>query len=179
MKSAQTAEVRAKSYTGAHIERGEQGEEIVKAWLEGLPQIVLLDDLRSDPEWRARDVDFRTTLTDGQTQMLEVKTDFHLGMSPNVLFEYARIYHRQRGDKCVRLGWSVFSSADKFLLYGPQVQRIYSIRANVFRAVMRAHTEKSRKATRLDIVSSDEGMSTMNMLIPLELCEPHMKVAQL
>lgn len=165
-----------RSYNGHYMRAGKEAEKIVMDWLRANPQIVGLDDLRGLREMQTADVDCSLQLSDGRAVLAEIKSDWHLGKSGNVLFEVLRINHTAQSDKAVTLGWSARSPATWLLYYAPQVNSIYQCRFDDFRRCFQTYTAEARKTSRLDYIETDAIKSTVNVLIPWKYCEKAFRV---
>lgn len=143
---------------------GEQGEEVAKRFLDQWYQGV--KDVRSDPYWQQRDVDF---IVD-QHLKIEVKTDNHIGNSGNFNFEVLRIQHFS--EPCAYLGWSVFSEATHFIVYCPPTEQIFTCKAEDAREGMQRYTVDTAGKIRLTSIASDSERTTINVLVPMRYI-PH------
>jgi len=114
-----------RSYSGHYMKVGQEAETRIMEWLTGNPHILKIDDLRQFRALREADVDTSIHLTDGRIVLAEIKSDWHLGTSGNVLFEILRINHTAQTDRCVTLGWSARSPAKWLLYYAPQFKSVY------------------------------------------------------
>tara|TARA_Y100000310_G_scaffold345377_1_gene464282 strand:- start:2505 stop:3071 length:567 start_codon:yes stop_codon:yes gene_type:complete len=157
---------RPRSYDGGYMEAGRTAEKKVMAWLERQPWVLGLDDLRSLRPLREADVDLGIKLIDGRATLAEIKSDNHLGIKGNFLFEALRINHTAPPDRAVTLGWSARSPARWLLYYAPSFDRVYQIEMDDFRAALQDYTREIRKKSRIDYVETDKIKSTVNVLIP-------------
>lgn len=157
--------LRQRSYDGDMMFAGRDGESAVLDFLRQSATVSHIEDLRDDLHWRDLDVDFRVQRPWG-AELVEAKSDVHLGRSPYVLFEALRINHTSR-EHPVTLGWSARSAADWFLIWSPEVGGLYFFRVGDFRTAMRKHSMTARKAMRVSIVETDRIKTTINFLIPL------------
>lgn len=162
---------RKRSYDGAYQAAGKKAEGIVIDWLRGRPWVIGLEDLRDDRVMRQADVDLSIQIMDGRNPLAEIKSDWHLGKSGNVLFEVLRINHTAPHDRAATLGWSARSPATWLLFYAPQVAAIYMWRFEDYRKAFQNYTKDIRKGARLDYVETDHIKSTVNVLVPWRYCE--------
>lgn len=158
-------QTKSRSYNGDYMREGKEGESYVYDFLKSRSNVKNIDDLRDDPEWQQRDVDFRVRRHDASELLVDAKSDVHMGISPNVLFELLRINHTS-DDFPVRYGWSVASGAALFCIWSPPLMRLYRVWADDLRSAMRRYTDHARKNTRIDIVPTDRIKTTVNILIP-------------
>ncbi len=165
-----------RSYEGDYMEAGRKAEEIVLGFLRELPSVLALEDTRNLRVMREADVDCVLHLYDGTCLLAEIKSDSHLGVSGNVLFEVLRINHTCGPDRACVLGWSARSPATWLIYYAPSANRIYVCRFDDLRRVFQRHTQTKRKATRLSWVDTDAIKSTVNVLIPWEECKDIFRV---
>jgi len=160
-----------RSYDGHYMKTGREAEAIVMTWLRNNPHVIGLDDLRHLREMRTADVDCSLRLDNGTVALVEIKSDYHLGVSGNILIEVLRINHTAPTDSAITLGWFARSPATWLLYYAPQVDRIYQCRFNDLRYIVQRYTQKKRKNTRFDYINTDTIKSTVNILIPYAACE--------
>lgn len=147
---------------------GEAAEEIVMDFFRAWQQIRQpVDDLRHDHDWQDKEVDFRLHLHSGNTLLVEVKSDKHIGKSRNALFELCRIHHASEAT-CAYLGWSVFSESDRVVVWCPDTSELYIFWTADLRRAMQGYTHEKRKNSRIEYIASDNTRSTINILIPLE-----------
>ena len=168
-----------RSYNGDYMADGKIAEEKVFEFLERQPQVVGVDDWRDLRIVHEADVDCAIKTRDGVVTLGEIKSDSHLGQSGNVLFEILRINHTCQHEKSGTLGWSLRSPATFFLYYAPSVGKLYICRADSLRKIFQSYTRKARKNTRLDWVNTDSIKSTLNVLLPWEICKSIFKVYDL
>ena len=152
-----------RSYSGHYMEAGRKAEEIVMKWLSSHPHIISVSDLRELRPMREADVDVSLCLYDGRVALAEIKSDYHLGKSGNVIFEVLRINHTCGTDHSCTLGWSARSPATWLLFYAPQVASIYRISFSDYRKGMQ---EATREEPKINIVRTDRIKTTINILIP-------------
>lgn len=149
------------SYAGHYMQVGAKAETLVYNWLSNRPAIARIEDLRDDPKWRSQDVDFLVCTTSGQEYHIEVKSDWHLGVSGNVLFELSRIYN----DNVVN-GWTGKTPAQYILYYAPQISELWTIKTNDLRIAISAYLQDVGQKANIRIVLTDESKTTVNVLIP-------------
>jgi hypothetical protein len=157
---------RQRSYNSGYMAAGKKAEEVVLQWLQTRPWVLGLEDLRSLRVMQEADCDCSISLTDGRVTIGEIKSDRHLGVSSNFLFEVLRINHTAPPDRAVTLGWSARTPARVILYYAPSVNKIYVIQTDDFRRAAQKYTADSRRGTRIDYVETDKIKSTINILIP-------------
>ena len=160
-----------RSYNGDYMEDGRIAEQIVMTWLRRNSSVIGVDDWRELQVVREADVDCAVKLRDGRVRLAEIKSDKHLGVSGNVLFEVLRINHTCMSEKACVLGWSARSPATYFLYYAPEVKAIYVCRPDDLRSAFQNYTKNARKKTALCWVDTDRIKSTLNVLIPWEQCK--------
>ncbi len=170
---------RQRSYSGDYMKVGKEAEQIVLNWLKERPWVLGVEDFRQLRQVHEADIDFGVKLVDGRVTLAEVKSDWHLGKSGNVLFEILRINHTCQPDKACVLGWSARSPAVWFLYYAPQVKSIYQCRADELRQAFQAYTREARGDTRRVWVDTDSIKSTLNVLIPWRYCESFFTIHKL
>jgi hypothetical protein len=159
---------KGRSYSGDYMAAGKNAEEIIMRYLEGEPTVDHIIDCRDDPECQNQEIDFDVFLKNGKKIFVEAKSDTHLGVSGNILFEFARINHTVSNlDFCVRNGWSIRSRATHFIYYAEAVESLYIVKAPNLRTAMQEYTKQARKNTHFDYVSTDDIKSTVNILIPI------------
>ena len=153
-----------RSYNGHYMRAGKAAEKIVMEWLYDRPEIIGVEDLRALRQMREADVDVSISLYDGRIALAEIKSDWHLGISGNLLFEVLRINHTCQPDRSCTLGWSSKSPATWLLFYAPQVQIIYRIPFNEYRIGFQRYTRENNFTAR--ITRTDAIKTTVNVLIP-------------
>lgn len=162
---------KARSYSGDYMQDGRLAEEVCLRYLRGMAGVATVDDVRKVVAWQQRDVDFVVHLGNGLEASVEVKSDRHLGVSPNVIFEVLRINHTAEPDLACSMGWSARSGADWFVFYSPVRRAVYVCRAHELRRAFQRYTRKMRKQVRLNYVPTDAIKSTVNVLLPMDACE--------
>lgn len=153
-----------RSYNGHYMDVGRNAEELVMSWLSKFPKVIGVEDLRSLRQMREADVDVSVSLYDGRVALAEIKSDYHLGVSGNVLFEILRLNHTCETSRACTLGWSARSPATWVLFYAPQVKRIYRIAFSEYRSGLQAYTKE--KDPKVIITRTDNIKTTVNILIP-------------
>lgn len=161
------AQTDRQTYAGELMQIGNEGESVVQDFFAYVLRGVQLDDVRRDPAWQEKDVDFRAHFSTGVLN-IEVKSDRWIDRSENVLFELCRIHHTAQPKYCAYLGWSVFSAADRVLVWCAPSSRLFVFEADQMRAGMQRYTQKARKDMNLAIVDTDEQRTTINILVPLD-----------
>ena len=157
-----------RSYSGKYMEVGKHAEKLVKEWLEKSGYVVL--DCRCDPEYQEKEIDYKVVVGDTFVTT-EVKSDYHLGVSGNVLFEVLRINHTAPPEHAMKLGWSARTEADRIVFYAPQPNKIYKIKTADYIKAMQDYTYDARGDTNFYYVETDNIKSTVNILIPVKYFE--------
>jgi len=124
---------RKRSYSGGYMKVGNEGEDVVLRWLRNLPSVASVEDLREIEEWQRRHVDFRVTMKDGRVILFEVKTDNHLDVTGNWLWEFNRIYLTLPINEAFKLGWSVTSEAEILIFYARTTAIIHVVKMMEYR----------------------------------------------
>jgi len=168
---AVTGAEKQRSYNGDYMDDGRKAEEIVMRWIQDFPEVIGVEDWRELRAVQEADVDCAIKTSDGRVTLAEIKSDKHLGVTPNVLFEILRINHTCIPDRAGYLGWAFRSPATYFLYYAPSVKKVYQCRADALRKVVQGYTKQQRKNTRLNWVCTDAIKSTINILIPWSVCK--------
>lgn len=161
----------SRSYDGEYMRVGKKGEEVAIAWLKDNPHIVGYDDLRDLRPMYEADVDFSIKLVDGRVTLAEVKSDWRLGHSGNVLFEFLRINHTATPERCATLGWSARSPARVLLYLAPQFSNLYCCSFDDFRMAFQAYSKAARPNLNWRCVCTDNIKTTLNILIPWDYCK--------
>lgn len=159
-----------RSYDDDYMTAGKIAEEKIIAWLRERPEVIGIEDFRNIRAVHEADIDLGVKLMDGTVTLAELKSDWHMGKSGNVLFEILRINHRGPNDKVVTLGWSGRSPAIWLLIYAPQLDAIYRCKFEQLRSACQRYTYEAREKTRIDWVNTDNIKSTINILIPWKYC---------
>lgn len=176
---AETGKSKNRSYDGDYMSDGQRGEQIVIEWLSNRDEIESIIDVRQDQSMQRDDVDLQIT-TNQKIVLIEIKTDKHLGLSNNILFEKARINHVTTDSaNCVTLGWSVRSSADWIIYYGPSVNKLYLIRLHDLQRAFQKYSKDARDKINVKIIPTDEIKSTVNVLIPMSYVERNIQIIDL
>lgn len=168
----------AKSYDGPMMARGADGEEIIWQFLKFRSDVADLADLRDVKIFQRLNVDFGARIN-GRYELIDAKTDKHLGVSGNVLFEKGRIYHDSPPENIFARGWGAKSAATFIFYYAPDVNAIYTTRLNDLRLATNQYIKDHRHQTNLIVIATDETKTTENVLIPWSYCEPIFKIHQL
>lgn len=156
---------RQRSYTGGYMEAGKHAEKIVLAWLRTLSNVAFVDDVRANAEYQSREIDFKIHKQDGGPPInCEVKSDGHLGVTGNWLFELYRINIIAPVDKHFVPGWSARSEADLLLVYAPATDKIHSIPFREYRAAFLSAV--ARGECKFGIVPTDRVKRTINAYFP-------------
>lgn len=166
-----TGAEKPRSYSGNYMDVGKNAETIVMAFLRKRPEVVGIQDYRDLKPVQEADVDCAIKTIDGRVTLAEIKSDYHLGKSGNVLFEVLRINHTAPPDHALTLGWSGRTPATYLLYYAPQVEKIYRCRTDDLRKAFQTYTKTARKGTTISIVETDTIKTTINVLIPWEYCK--------
>lgn len=166
-----TGSTKERSYSGDYMAAGKKAEEIVMKFLTDKPYIIGVSDFRQLKAIQEADVDIAIKTIDGRVTLAEIKSDWHLGVSGNVLFEVLRINHTAPPEKCLTLGWSGRTPATWILYYAPQVNKIYQFKTDDLRAAFQEYTKDARKGTYIDKVITDNIKMTINVLIPWKYCQ--------
>jgi hypothetical protein len=174
-----TGSSKGKSYDGDYMLSGRFAEEVIWLWLEGNSSVIGIEDFRHLRPFQNADVDAGIQLRDGRVKLAEIKSDRHLGVTDNVLFEVLRINHNAPPDSVITLGWGARSPAQYLLYYASSIHQLYVGTFKAFRKAVQQYTAKSRKGTRFDWVNTDTGKSTLNILIPWFYCRSVFKIYEL
>jgi hypothetical protein len=166
-----TGATKERSYAGDYMTEGKRAEEVCMAFLRQRPEVLGLEDTRDLRVLQEADVDCAVHLLNGQVHLAEIKSDRHLGVSGNVLFEVLRVNHTCRPASSCTLGWAARSPAQWLVYYAPSVSRIYMGRFEDLRQCFQAYTREARDRTRLIWVSTDALKSTLSVLLPWESCK--------
>lgn len=146
------------------MQAGRRAEELVLSWLRENPQVAGVEDMRDLRVMREADVDCGIKLYDGRICLAEIKSDYNLGVSGNIAFEFLRINHTAHSDASVTLGWSARSPAKWLFMYGPQVHAIYQIEFADYRATVQKHTRE--KDASVKWIRTDEIKTTLIFIVP-------------
>jgi ribosomal protein L19 len=155
-----------RSYNGEYMQVGKQAEEIVLSFLKSRPDVLGVNDFRDLRAVQEADIDFAIKTRDGRVTLAEVKSDRHVGMTGNILFEVLRINHTCISEKSCVLGWSARTPAQFILYYSPQLKRLYQFRSEQLRKAFQQYSRDNRKKMRIDVVPTDKIKTTINVLIP-------------
>jgi len=154
-----------KSYSGALMEKGRTGEEIVMRWLDNNHYCREVIDMREFRISQRLDVDCGIETVDGAIVLAEIKTDYNLGKTSNVLFEVFRINHFVSSDKVFYLGWAFRSPAKYLLYYAPFEKALYKFEFATIRQIIGKYV--SANSPIIQVTPTDEQKTTFNILIPL------------
>ena len=167
MQECITGANKQRSYSGDYMEFGKIGEKVVVSFLQDNPEILEVKDWSEIQAVQYADIDCAITTKSGQVVLAEIKSDKHLGVSGNVLFEVLRINHTCHPDFSANLGWSGKTPAKFIFYYAPSVRQIYRFETEKLRRAMQVYTRRKRKNMRLDVVETDSIKTTVNILIPI------------
>jgi hypothetical protein len=156
-----------RSYEGHYHDVGKVAEERVIAFFKGQPSVLGVDDLRNLRPMQKADVDAIIYSRDGTVALVEIKSDYHLGMSGNILFEVLRINHTAPVEKAIVLGWSQRSPAKWLAVYAPQLEQVWIARFDKYRRCFQEYTRAKREATRVKWINTDEIKSTWAVMVPV------------
>ena len=168
---ATTGATKDRSYSGDYMKEGIAAQEIVLDFLRKRPDVIGVDDLSELKVMQEADVDCMIKTSDGLVTLAEIKSDKHIGVSGNILFEVLRINHTAQPDHCVTLGWSARTPAKYLIYFSPVLNKIFVISSNELRSAMQRYTKDSRKRTNINYVETDSIKSTVNILIPQRYCK--------
>lgn len=171
-----------RDYNGAMMDRGKAGEAIVFDWLlHGLSDyVVSVTDVRRNKVMQELDIDCIITFQGGEVVLAEIKTDRHLGVTPNVLFEDRRINHFCDTEHAAYLGWSWRSKAQWFIFYAESIGKVYTCKSKNFRVACQRYLADAKGKPATLTIPTDEGKTTFNILIPFKpYCEPVFKIFDL
>jgi hypothetical protein len=160
----------ARSYNGALMKYGKNGEKLALDFLRNRPDVIGVDDTSDLKVLQEADVDCIIKTRDGLITLAEIKCDSHIGISDNVLFEVLRINHTCQAEHSVKLGWSSKTPARIIIYVNSETMKMYAITSDNLRKALQKYTQECRKKTRIDFVSTDEIKSTVNILIPKRYC---------
>ena len=166
-----------RSYDGAMMEKGKEGEGVIWRWLQDHPDTIGVDDLRDLRPMQKADVDFAIYNADGTVFLAEVKLDQWLCEGGNVTFEFMRIQHNAPADKSCVLGWTARTPAKFVMFYASKERHVYIFPALALRKVMQRFTHRRRpergawinELPKMNMrwISTDAGKSTLCFFIPL------------
>lgn len=155
-----------RSYEGHYHEVGKAAEELVLSFLRGRPSVLEVDDLRNLRPMQKADVDAVIYSRDGTVALVEIKSDYHLGKSGNILFEILRINHTAPTEKALVLGWSQRSPAKWLAMYAPQLCQVWIARFDEYRRCFQEFTRERRENTRIIWINTDSIKSTWAVMVP-------------
>jgi hypothetical protein len=160
-----------RSYNGDYMAAGKRAEAICMAFLRRSPSVVDMDDLRDLRPMQKADCDCTVHLMNGQVHLAEIKSDKHLGVSGNVLFEVLRINHTCEPQHALTLGWSGRSPAQYLLYYSPTLRKLYMTSFSALQRAFQAYTQRVREGMRISVVKTDSIKTTVNVLLPWDECK--------
>ena len=109
------------------LDKGKVGEEEIYNWLlkkEQLGNIKRVDDVRNDPVYQKKDIDFIITFFDNRKTYIDVKTDYLMYKTNNF------VYEKEKRDY---LGVNETSEAKFFLYYDIVNKKIYYVDVEKFK----------------------------------------------
>ncbi len=169
IEHAETGNKKQRSYRGDYMDIGKCGEKVVMEWLKARPNVLGIEDFRQIRQVHEADIDVGVRLYTGQVCLAEIKTDTHLGKSPNVLVEVLRINHYAKHQYAGYLGWAFRSPAQWLLFYAPNRKEgptIYKATFESYRLVIQKFTKDND--VEFTTVRTDSSKTTYNILIPYE-----------
>ena len=155
-----------RSYEGHYHDVGKAAENLVIAFFKSRPSVLGVDDLRDLRPMQRADVDAVIYSRDGTVALVEIKSDYHLGKSGNILFEVLRINHTAPPEKAIVLGWSQRSPAQWLAVYAPQLCQVWIARFYEYRRCFQAFTRDRRESTRVRWINTDNIKSTWAVMVP-------------
>lgn len=171
IKMAITGAAKPRSYSGDYMDDGIAGQNAVLEFLWARPDVIGVDDLSQLKIMQEADVDCMIKSRDGLVTLAEIKSDKHIGITGNVLFEAIRINHTTNPDYCMTLGWSARTPAKYIIYYSPVLNKIFITSSDDLRLAMQKYTSECRKQTNINYVETDSIKSTVNILIPQRYCK--------
>lgn len=112
-----------------HIELGELAEERWLAFLERVKYYDRIDDVRLDPQWQPKGVDF-VAWKGYENLKFEVKADRYVHRTQQIIYEDKEMVELGKP------GWARTSKADILCVYSPQRQKFYIIKMRHFRVMV-------------------------------------------
>ena len=170
IETCRTGRTKQRSYCGDYMKAGLFGQNTVIDLLRSRPSILEVSDWSNLEAVQMADVDCAIKTIDGHVILAEIKTDTHLGITGNILFEVLRINHTCDPEFSTGLGWAARTPAKYIFYFAPSVNKVYKFKTVNLRQAMQKYTKDKRKGTRLDIVETDSIKTTINILIPIEYC---------
>ena len=167
-----------RSYNGDYMKVGKKAEEIVLAFLKSRPDVLGVNDFRELRAVQEADIDFAIKTIDGRVTLAEVKSDRHMGITENVLYEVLRMNHTCIPEKSCVLGWSARTPAQYILYYSPKLKKLYQFRSEQLRKAFQKYTQDVRKPN-FDFVPTDKIKTTLNVLIPISYWKNIVKIYDL
>ncbi len=168
-----------RSYDGAMMGKGKEGERVILAWLNDNPTTIEVDDLRDLRPMQKADVDCAIYNEDGTVCLAEIKSDDWLVEGGNVAFEYMRINHTAPPDKSCVLGWTARTPAKYVMYYATKEKRVYVFKSESLRRTFQKFTSDKRPKggewfsrlndLKMRWISTDSIKSTLIVCIPLSM----------
>ena len=167
-----------RSYNGDYMKVGKKAEEIVLAFLKSRPDVLGVNDFRELRAVQEADIDFAIKTADGRVTLAEVKSDRHMGITGNVLYEVLRMNHTCIPEKSCVLGWSARTPAQYIFYYSPKLKKLYQFRSEQLRKAFQKYTQDVRKPN-FNFVPTDKIKTTLNVLIPISYWKNIVKIYDL
>jgi hypothetical protein len=158
------------------MQRAKEAEARVMDFLKKRPDVLGVMDWRELQVQQEADIDIAIKTRDGRITLAEIKSDSHLGVTNNVLYEVLRINHTCAHEHATTLGWSGRTPAQFILFDAISVKKIYQIRTEDFRKALQEYTRVARKNINVSIVPTDSIKTTVNILIPWNYCQKYFKI---
>lgn len=108
---------------------GKRGENFIYQYLMNRPDIINIWDVRADPFYQDKDVDFITENEAGAKHFIEVKTDSYV--SGNLFYETISSILSPGDDGCMNK-----THADTLFYFYPNLKRLYIFDMRSFHSVM-------------------------------------------
>ena len=162
-------------YNTKYVAVGAVAEKLIIDWLKQNPEVLHVDDLRDLRPMRRADVDCSLILRSGQVGLVEIKSDWHLGVSGNLIFEVTRIYHGKRDPFVFGLGWSAKTPATWILFYAPQKQEIWAIRGEDYRRFVETAIKADPNVVKVRVIPTNENVTTIALIVPESVFEAGIK----
>lgn len=112
-----------------HIELGELAEEKWLAFLQRVKYYDHIDDVRLDPEWQPKGVDFIAWKGDNCLRF-EVKGDSYVHRTQQIVYEDKEKVEQGKP------GWARTSKADVLCIYAPPRKAFYIVKMRHFRVMV-------------------------------------------
>ncbi|MHC4621957.1 MAG: hypothetical protein ACYTEQ_29815 [Planctomycetota bacterium] len=142
---------------------GNRGESAALRLLGQVFGHYAIKDVRNDPQWQRKDVDFIVTMENGQKRT-EVKSDRHLG-GANFCFELGRIRHNTSWETAFYKGWSIRTAAHVLLMWHDDARTMYVVCYRAFVEGLQRYLEASN-GVRMGAVPTDNARTTFNIYVP-------------